>query len=65
MARIAQVMGNPSAVLNHALLAIKQLPTDQKQAWREMFDYYIFDENNGDHSHIPEKQRVFWVSWMR
>ena len=50
-------MGNPSAVLNHALLAIKQLPTDQKQAWREMFDYYIFDENNGDHPHIPEKAK--------
>ena len=47
-------MGNPSAVLNHALMAMRQLPDDQKQAWKQMLDYYIFENDENSHSHIPE-----------
>ena len=47
-------MGNPSAVLNHALMAMRQLPDDQKKAWKQMFDYYIFENDENSHSHIPE-----------
>ena len=46
-------MGNPSAVLNHALMAMRQLPDDQKKAWKQMFDYYIFENDENSHSHIP------------
>tara|TARA_X000000950_G_scaffold211856_1_gene254874 strand:+ start:1394 stop:2407 length:1014 start_codon:yes stop_codon:yes gene_type:complete len=47
-------MGNPSAVLNHALMAMRQLPDDQKKAWKQMFDYYIFENDENSHSHIPD-----------
>ena len=50
-------MGNPSAVLNHALMAMRQLPDDQKKAWKQMFDYYIFENDENSHSHIPDNAR--------
>jgi hypothetical protein len=50
-------MGQPQEALNHALLAIRDLPTHEKQHWRDVFDYYVF--NNGDQTvaHIPEEGR--------
>ncbi len=50
-------MGSAQVALNHAMLAIRDLPADQKQHWRDMFDYYVF--NNGDDvtAHIPEEGR--------
>jgi hypothetical protein len=50
-------LGSPQDALNHALLAIRDLPADQKQHWRDLFDYYVF--NNGDDvtAHIPEHGR--------
>lgn len=51
-------LGNPTDALTHALMSIKGLPKEQKQAWKQLFDYYIFaeDENCGS-EHIPEKVR--------
>lgn len=46
-------MGLPQAALNHAMMTIRDLPPDQKAHWREMFDYYIF-ENRDVVGHIPE-----------
>lgn len=50
-------LGVPQDALNHAMLAIRDLPADQKQHWRDLFDYYVF--NNGDDvvSHIPPGAR--------
>jgi hypothetical protein len=50
-------MGQPQEALNHALLAIRDLPAHEKQHWRDVFDYYVF--NNGDETiaHIPEEGR--------
>jgi len=50
-------LGVPQDALNHAMLAIRDLPADQKQHWRDLFDYYVF--NNGDDvvSHIPPNAR--------
>ena len=51
-------LGAPQEALNHAMLAIRDLPTDQKQHWRDMFDHYVFA--NGEHTvaHIPEPART-------
>jgi len=40
-------MGAPMDALRHSLLSIRDLPDEQRQAWAEIFDHYIFnpDEN--------------------
>lgn len=48
-------LGAPADALNHALLCIKDLPKEQRQAWKTLFDYYVF--NPADNSHIPEAMR--------
>lgn len=50
-------MGSPLEVLNHALLSIRDLPDAQRKAWRNLFDYYIFQEDADAASHIPEASR--------
>ncbi len=50
-------MGSPLEVLNHALLSIRDLPEAQRKAWRNLFDYYIFQEDEDVASHIPEASR--------
>ena len=46
-------LGQPQDALHHAMLAIRDLPDDQKQHWRDMFDYYIFDNAAAVTDHIP------------
>ena len=50
-------LGQPQDALNHAMLAIRDLPADQKAHWREMFDHYVFDNDAGVTAHIPEHAR--------
>lgn len=50
-------MGSPLEVLNHALLSIRDLPDAQRKAWRNLFGYYIFQEDVDAASHIPEASR--------
>lgn len=46
-------LGQPQDALNHALLAIRDLPPDQKEHWRAMFDHYVFANDAGTVAHIP------------
>ena len=50
-------MDTPLNVLNHALLSLRDLPEDQRQAWHELFKYYIFDFDEDTVTHIPEDKR--------
>lgn len=50
-------LGQPQDALNHALLAIRDLPEDEKQHWRDMFDYYVFDNGDDATAHIPPGAR--------
>lgn len=50
-------LGNPQDALNHALLAIRDLPPDQKKHWRDMFDHYVFADGDHTTAHIPEGGR--------
>jgi hypothetical protein len=50
-------LGHPQDALNHALLAIRDLPEDQREHWRDMFDYYVFGNGPEVTEHIPEHGR--------
>ncbi|MBR0553602.1 cupin-like domain-containing protein [Stakelama marina] len=50
-------MGQPQDALNHAMMAIRDLPEDEKRHWRDMFDYYVFENDESVVAHIPEKGR--------
>ena len=50
-------LGVPQDALNHALLAVRDLPEDQKQHWRDLFDYYVFGDTAAVVDHIPEAAR--------
>lgn len=47
------VMGNPENVLYHALLGLRGLPKSQRDIWKNMFDFYIFDNPDDAIEHIP------------
>ena len=47
--------GNPIYALMHALLNIRGLPPEQKQAWRGMFEYFLFSDED-TLAHIPERR---------
>jgi hypothetical protein len=50
-------LGQPQAALNHAILAIRDLPPEDKAIWREQFDHYVFDNDDRVTDHIPETAR--------
>lgn len=53
----ARWLGQPQDALNHAMLAIRDLPADEKQHWRAMFDHYVFTNGPEVVEHIPEAAR--------
>ena len=50
-------LGQPQEALNHAILAIRDLPPEDKAIWRELFDHYIFENGPEVTEHIPEGAR--------
>lgn len=51
---VPSYFGTPQDALSHAMLTIRDLPPEQKEAWRVMFDYYVFDFDPEGQTHIPE-----------
>lgn len=45
---------SPNDSLLHALLTIARLDDDQRRAWREYFDYYVFRAGRSPEAHLPE-----------
>ena len=50
-------LAQPQDALNHALLAIRDLPQEEKELWRQMFDYYVFGDPSVAAAHLPEGSR--------
>lgn len=50
-------LGQPQDALNHAMLAIRDLPDDEKAHWRALFEHYVFANGPDVAAHIPEPQR--------
>jgi hypothetical protein len=47
-------MDTPQNTLLHALLSLRDRPGPEKQAWRAMFDYYVFGPAGKAAAHLPE-----------
>lgn len=46
-------MDTPLNTLMLALLSLRDLPPAQRDAWRALFDHYVFDANEHTAAHIP------------
>jgi hypothetical protein len=47
-------MDSPQNTLLHAMLSLRDRPAAEKQAWRALFDYYIFGDGALPAAHLPE-----------
>ena len=50
-------MGSPSDALLHAMLALRDLPARQRDAWQGLFNHYVFDADEAVYEHIPKSGR--------
>ena len=50
----SQYMGSAKAALKHAILSIRGLPDKEREAWGDIFDYYVFGGNDKAVKHLPE-----------
>jgi len=46
-------------VLYHAMLSLREKPAHEKQAWKHIFDYYIFGDGGQAAHHLPEHAQGF------
>jgi hypothetical protein len=57
---VADYFDSPSSSLLHCLLTIKSLPPEQRERWRALFDYLIFQSEEPALAHLPaETQGLF------
>jgi hypothetical protein len=50
-------VGSPWDAMMHGMVALRQLPADQRRAWRAMFDHYVFMTDADPAAHLPEAVR--------
>jgi hypothetical protein len=50
-------MDPPANVLDYALLALRDLPPEQRAAWHEVFRYYVFEFDPATTDHLPAGSR--------
>lgn len=50
-------LGPPLSVLQHAMLGLRDLPEDQRENWKRIFDFYVFNPTAENFQHIPEEAR--------
>lgn len=53
----AHKAANPYEALLFAFYAIKTLPRDQRDVWRNVFDHYVFEANGDPGEHLPPHAR--------
>jgi hypothetical protein len=50
-------MDSPTNALMLALLTMRELPLEQRQAWQEIFRHYIFEADGDKDAHLPPHAR--------
>ena len=48
---------SPFEALIHALLAVRDRPEGERQAWRALFAHFVFDADPADRDHLPPHAR--------
>ena len=49
--------GSPRDVLIHALLTLKDLPPNHREAWRALLGHYVFQDGAPSGAHLPPERR--------
>lgn len=47
-------LGQPQTALTHAIMAIRDLPEDERAVWRQMFEHYVFSGGEDARAHVPQ-----------
>lgn len=50
-----QDLGSPWDALLHGMIALRNLPEDQRLAWKATFDHYVFLQNGDPGAHLPKE----------
>lgn len=53
----AQIRPPPRDALMLAMLSIKDLPRAQREAWRVLFEHYVFEKDGPPGAHLPANRR--------
>jgi hypothetical protein len=53
----APKVGSPYAVLLHAAMSLRDLPPDQREVWRTMFEHLVFTAPEEALAHLPPDKR--------
>ncbi|QJU59121.1 cupin-like domain-containing protein [Sphingomonas sp. AP4-R1] len=51
---VASHADTPMTTLLHAMLSLRDRPLAEKQAWRAVFDHYVFGDADVPRAHLPE-----------
>lgn len=52
-------LGRPTNAMLHNILSIRDLPKTQRDAWKALFDYYVFNDDPKAYEHMPDHVKGF------
>ena len=58
-------MATPMFTLWHAMLTIRDLPANERAAWRDFFDHYVFQTHGDPMEHLPIDARGLMAPMTR
>ena len=50
-------LGSPMNALHHSVMSLHGMPPEQRRAWKEIYDQYVFNDDKQAFDHIPQQAR--------